>query len=375
MAEQFSSNNHNRGIIMSLDQNDRRSESGRVQDQTRLEGLIKEIFALNPELTTTQLVQKLGVQVVDPKDLYAVLNHLEASGFIKRMSLSGGKWVSLLPVIGQLPPSAEPSDTRIPRNVIYIDWLGVIPQMLRCYQLKINTLLIGPKSTGKTEAVRRVAELVAQPLEYENFSLRTREHHFIGRLDPNSDGTIGFKPGSLMKSMMDGCVWYGDEINVAEADSLIRLDEATDGRRQLTVEGITYHAKDSWWCVASINPLSHAGTKELPPQLISRFPVRLHFTYPDAENEIQIVRSHCPTLKGSVLLELRKIVEAVQKIRELDLPYTPGLRETVTIGKLLEASISVRDAVEWCLVNVYYQYDDTAAKKVTEFLGSLGIKA
>jgi len=352
---------------------DRRSESERIQDQTKLERLVRELFTIHPELTTTELIQQLHTTIVRASDLYSVLNHLELSGIIKREPLSGGKWISLLPSVGAISIE-KAGDPRIPHNIIYIDWMNVIPQLLECWKLKINTMLIGPKGSGKTEAIRRLAELVVQPLEYENFALRTREHHFIGRLDPKPDGTIVFKPGSLLKSMQDGCIWYGDEINVAEADSLIRLDEACDGRRQLTIEGETVHAQESWWCITSINPLSHAGTKELPPQLISRFPVRIHFDYPDVDNEMEIIRAHCPKIKGSMLLELKNIVEAVQQIRKLDVPYTPGLRETVTIGKLMEAGISTKEAVSWCLINVYYQYDETVVTQIRELLTSRGIK-
>lgn len=356
--------------MSTLSSPDKRSESEKTQACIKLERQVKEIFLRFPELTPTQLAQHLGV--VEPKDLHLVLNKMETGGLIKHEPLMGGKWTSLMPAVAGSQPELV-FDDRIPQGIVFLDWMNIIPQLVHCYELKINTMLIGPKGTGKTEAVRKLAELVNQPLEYENFSLRTREHHFIGRLDPKPDGTIVFKAGSLLKSMQDGCIWYGDEINVAEADALIRLDEATDGRRQLTIEGDTIHARDSWWCVTSINPLSHAGTKELPPQVLSRFPVRLHFGYPDVDTEMDIVRAHAPKLKGAILMELKKIIEATQQIRTLELPYTPALRETVAIGKLLESGISVSDAVSWCLLNVYYQFDDSIVGKVSELLKSRGL--
>lgn len=350
---------------------DKRSDSERIQDQTILERQVKELFMLHPELSVTDLVQRLTGKLKFSKDLHMVLNHMETTGLLKHEPLSGGKWISLMLAVGVKTEFS--SDPRIPSGILFNDWMNVIPQLLKCYELKINTMLIGPKATGKTQSIRKLAELVNQPLEYENFSLRTREHHFIGRLDPRPDGTVGFKAGSLLKSMQDGCIWYGDEVNVAEADSLIRLDEATDDRRQLTIEGETIHARDSWWCVSSINPLSHAGTKELPPQLLSRFPVRIYFTYPDIDSEMEIIRMHCPGIKGTQVLEMRKIVEATQQLRTLDVPYTPGVRETVAMGKLLESGVSAKNAVSWCLVNVYYQYDESIVKRVTELLTSRGL--
>ena len=73
-------------------------------------------------------------------------------------------------------------------------------------------------------------------------------------------------------------ILYLDEINAAEADVLLRLDEALDDRRQIVLkesDGRIVKAKDSWFVIATINPLTHVGTKELPPQLLSRFPVRI----------------------------------------------------------------------------------------------------
>ena len=52
---------------------------------------------------------------------------------------------------------------------------------------------------------------------------------------------------------------------LAEADVLLRLDEALDDRRQLVLkeaEGQTINADPNWSVVATINPLSHVGTKE-----------------------------------------------------------------------------------------------------------------
>lgn len=356
---------------MSLSNKSRRSQSEKQADLAELENKMKAVFRVFPELSTTELAQRLDITATKPGDLYEVLNNLEKQGLIQRQPISGGKWLSTMPVVSQAEAEAY-SDPRVPKNIIYLDWANIIPQLLICYENKVFVLLIGSKGTGKTEAVRRLAELTVQPLETVNFSLRTREHHIIGRLDPQVEGTVIFKKGSLTRSMEEGGIWYGDEINNSEPDCLIRLDEALDSRRQLSFEGNTIKAKDSWFCIASINPLSHAGTKEMPPQLISRFPVRIYFDYPDIDNELQIVRAHNPALKGEAVSTMRKIIEAVKQIRTLDLPYTPSLRETVTMGKMLSSGASIRNILNWSILNVYYQYDKAVVDKVKELLISRG---
>ena len=89
-----------------------------------------------------------------------------------------------------------------------------------------------------------------------------------------TDGTVSFDEGILIKSMRSGNLLYLDEVNAAEADVLLRLDEALDDRRQIVLKEATgelVKAKENWFVIATINPLTHSGTKELPPQILSRF--------------------------------------------------------------------------------------------------------
>ena len=72
--------------------------------------------------------------------------------------------------------------------------------------------------------VREYAIQKSKELESINFSLRTRESHLVGT-KTLIDGNIGFDEGILVKSMKEGNILYLDEINAAEADVLLRLDE------------------------------------------------------------------------------------------------------------------------------------------------------
>ncbi|MEM3916990.1 MAG: AAA family ATPase, partial [Candidatus Nitrosocaldus sp.] len=177
---------------------------------------------------------------------------------------------------------------------VYIDWNNSLEILNKAYDAGIFVLIIGAKGTGKTTLVRKFAHMRNKDLYTINFSLRTRESHLIG-MQTIHNGNVEFVEGLLIKSMKNGSILYLDELNAAEADVLLRLDEALDDRRQIVLKeagGQIIKARDDWFVIATINPLSHMGTKELPPQLLSRFPVRIRMEYPPAETEMKIIGAH-----------------------------------------------------------------------------------
>src|ERR671924_1392499 len=179
-------------------------------------------------------------------------------------------------------------------EINYLDWNNALSVLNKAYETGLFALIIGPKGTGKTTLVRKFASQMKKELYSVNFSLRTRESHLIGTKTLGK-GEINFVEGILVKSMRDASLLYLDELNAAEADVLLRLDEALDDRRQLVLkeaEGQIVNAAADWFVIATINPLSHVGTKELPPQLLSRFPFRLRLEYPPEDVELQIINQH-----------------------------------------------------------------------------------
>ena len=256
----------------------------------------------------------------------------------------------------------------------YLDWNNSIDVIDKAFEKGLFVLIIGPKGTGKTSLVREYAIQKSKELESINFSLRTRESHLVGTKNL-VDGNIGFDEGILVKSMKEGNILYLDEINAAEADVLLRLDEALDDRRQIILkesDGQIIKAKDSWFVVATINPLTHVGTKELPPQILSRFPVRIRLDYPPEDVEYQIIKKHVKNPNESEVLRGIKLANILRQAASVEeLYYSPSLRETIAFAKLLEDEMSVKQAAEIVFGNVYAQWGTVEFQKVNDIITSM----
>lgn len=256
----------------------------------------------------------------------------------------------------------------------YLDWNNSLDVLGKAHDAGLFVLIIGPKGTGKTSLVREFANRKGAKLESINFSLRTRESHLIGTKTLN-DGTIGFDEGILIKSMKDGSFLYLDELNAAEADVLLRLDEALDDRRQIVLKestGELINADQKWFVVATINPLTHVGTKELPPQLLSRFPVRIRLDYPPEETEFEIVKRH---VSGSFDDKLKQGIKLANTLRQAaaveELYYSPSLRESIAYAKLLDSGLDAKKSADIIFGNVYAQWGSVEYQKVSDIITSM----
>jgi nitric oxide reductase NorQ protein len=256
----------------------------------------------------------------------------------------------------------------------YLDWNNSIQILNKAYEAGLFVIIIGPKGTGKTSLVRDFAKNKNINLDSINFSLRTRESHLVGT-KTLTDGTVSFDEGLLIKSMKSGDMLYLDEINSAEADVLLRLDEALDDRRQIVLKestGEVIKAKENWFVVSTINPLSHSGTKELPPQLLSRFPVRIRLEYPPENIELEIIKKYVSGNHESEMIQAIKLANTLRQAAAVEeLFYSPSLRETIAFAKLLDKGMAAKEVAEIVFGNVYTQWGDIEYQKVSDIITSM----
>src|SRR2546422_397687 len=123
---------------------------------------------------------------------------------------------------------------------------------------------------------------------------------------------------------------------------------------------------------ATINPLSHVGTKELPPQLLSRFPVRIKLDYPPEEIELKIVKNYVSVSHEKEILRGIKLANILRQAAAVEeLYYSPSLRETIAFGKVLDSGMKPRQAADVVFANIYAQWGSVEYQKVNDIITSM----
>ena len=109
-----------------------------------------------------------------------------------------------------------------------------------------------------------------------------------------------------------------DEINRAPAKVQSALLEAMQ-EHQVTIGEETFPLPNPFLVLATQNPIEQEGTYPLPEAQVDRFMLKVVITYPQREEERQIVSAH---LKGGFqqvkpILKVEDIVEARKVVREV----------------------------------------------------------
>jgi len=175
-------------------------------------------------------------------------------------------------------------------------------------------ILVGPAATGKTTAVRQLAEGCGATL-YVQQAYRTLQVEDIRGTRGLKDGSTQFEPGTLTKSLLDDHGYYFiDELNMAEGGILSLLNNLLDGSGEITIPetGERIVRKPSWRFFAACNSGYHA-TQELNQALVSRCVlIECEEFPPNVESEI--LRRNLPSL-GDNADQIALIAVAVREAR------------------------------------------------------------
>ena len=152
-----------------------------------------------------------------------------------------------------------------------------------------HVLIEGVPGLAKTRAVGALAQALQLPFRRIQFTPDLLPADLTGtQIYRPATGTFDVRPGPIMTSVL-----LADEINRAPAKVQSALLEAMQ-EGQITVGDETIVLPETFWVLATQNPIEHEGTYPLPEAQLDRFLMKLVVGYPDRAAE-----SACSTSRAS----------------------------------------------------------------------------
>ena len=177
----------------------------------------------------------------------------------------------------------------------FVDHGEILKTIALAIRDNLPVLLIGESGTGKTSAVRYLAEKTNNGLRRINLNGGTTADELVGRQLLNAGGTY-WVDGVLTDAMRKGEWVVLDEINAALPEVLFVLQSIMDDDGYLVLnekddrEIVKKHP--NFRLFATCNPPEYAGTKEMNKSLLSRFPLCVNAEFPAPAKELEIIKHH-----------------------------------------------------------------------------------
>ena len=216
---------------------------------------------------------------------------------------------------------------RIERESVFVDTLRAeMGKVIVGQSHLVDTLLIGLLSNGhillegvpglaKTLAITTLAKAVDADFSRIQFTPDLLPADLIGTLiySQKSEEFV-VKKGPVFANFV-----LADEINRSPAKVQSALLEAMQ-ERQVTIGDSTYPLPQPFLVLATQNPLEQEGTYPLPEAQVDRFMLKVRITYPQKQEERDIVRMNlsgagmpqvCKVISPEEIVKARKVVEDV----------------------------------------------------------------
>lgn len=177
-----------------------------------------------------------------------------------------------------------------------------------------HILLEGVPGLAKTQAITALAKSIDAKFSRIQFT--------PDLLPADVTGTMVYSPKDESFSVKKGPIFsnfvLADEINRAPAKVQAALLEAMQ-ERQVTIGEMTYKLEEPFLVLATQNPIEQEGTYPLPEAQMDRFMMKVVISYPNKEEEKEILRGQIspnkqtisPVIKPQDIIHAREVVKEV----------------------------------------------------------------
>ena len=191
---------------------------------------------------------------------------------------------------------------------------AVIDGILTAFIAEGHVLLEGVPGLAKTLTIKTISEILGLDFKRIQFTPDLLPADLTGTLIyEQNKGAFSVRKGPLFANVI-----LADEVNRAPAKVQSAMLEAME-EKQITIGEETYPLPQPFFVLATQNPVEQEGTYNLPEAELDRFLMKLVIHYPQAENEVQIVKTcgkaaSVPVkriLSAGDITELKKLAAAV----------------------------------------------------------------
>ncbi|MHA1551319.1 MAG: AAA family ATPase [Candidatus Heimdallarchaeaceae archaeon] len=209
----------------------------------------------------------------------------------------------------------------------------VIDAMITALLADGHTLLEGVPGIAKTLMVRALSKAVSAEFKRIQFTPDLMPSDVTGVMAYKPEtGEFYFKQGPVFTNLL-----LADEINRAPPKSQASMLESMQ-EKQVTIEKKTYKLPEPFIVYATQNPIETEGTYPLPEAQIDRFAFKVLVTYPEEDEEVEIIERFTGEQDSYDKLEdIKPILTAVQVIE---------------LQKLIRKDVSISDELAKYIVRI-----------------------
>ncbi len=166
---------------------------------------------------------------------------------------------------------------------------SVVEQMLSCIFCRGHGLVVGVPGLAKTLLISTIARTLSLGFSRIQFTPDLMPSDITGTEVIEEDKATGTRGLRFVKGPIFANVILADEINRTPPKTQAALLEAMQ-ERHVTIGGVQHHLPSPFFVLATQNPIEQEGTYPLPEAQLDRFMFMIQIAYPDAEQELEIVK-------------------------------------------------------------------------------------
>lgn len=273
-------------------------------------------------------------------------------GSLSQTSLTARQRLEPMPETEPTPDQGQIAAIRRRLNTELLGKGHAIELVLACLLAKGHLLLDDLPGTGKTTLAKTLAQSVGGrfsrvqstpdllPTDITGFNLfnqKTREFEF--------------HPGPVFSDVL-----LADEINRTTPRTQSALLEAM-AERQVTIDGVPHHLTDTFFVIATQNPIDSHGAYPLPEAQLDRFAMRLEIGYPDRDAQRAMLANRRqdhpmrpgadgPCVSQDELVRLQRRVETID-VHPAVQDYLIDLVEATRRHPAIDLGVSPRGMLIW----------------------------